>query len=79
MVIITADHETGGLVPSDSGFSFTTEEHTAANVPVFTYGQGAEIFDNKNYENTEISQTIAYFFGVTDFGDQSKFKPLQTK
>ena len=79
MVIITADHETGGLTPSGSSFSFTTEEHTGADVPVFTYGKGAEIFDNKNYENTEISQTIAYFWGVTDFGDTSSFKPLQVK
>ena len=79
MVIITADHETGGLTPSGSGFAFTTEDHTEAEVPVFTYGQGSEIFDNKNYENTEISQTIAYFWGITDFGDTTTFKPLQIK
>ena len=79
MVIITADHETGGLTPNGSGFSFTTEDHTGAEVPVFAYGEGSEIFNNKNYENTEISQTIAYFWGITDFGDTASFKPLQIK
>lgn len=55
LVIVTADHETGGLVcafddhtlttagvmPSDL-CSFSTGSHTAANVPVFAVGFGAE-------------------------------------
>jgi len=65
LVIVTADHETGGFAlgtGSSNGYdpdysvispSFATTNHTAALVPVFAYGPGAEIFMGV-YENTEI-------------------------
>jgi len=49
LIIVTADHETGGLkVISENGVgktptvSWSTEEHTAANVPIYAWGYGAE-------------------------------------
>lgn len=70
-LIITADHETGGLqTQSDGLFGFTTGNHTAADVPVFAYGQGAEAFDNYNEENNEIPKVIAALWGVHDFAAQ---------
>lgn len=60
LVIVTADHETGGLAISDgnmeTGFirgSFTTNKHTGVMVPVFAFGPGAEKFSGM-YDNTEI-------------------------
>ena len=65
MVIITADHETGGLQITDEGeCTYSTDEHTSTNVPVFAYGAYAEVFDGKTVENVQIPKTIAALFGV---------------
>ena len=65
MVIITADHETGGLHLDENGnFKLVSEDHTAANVPVFAYGAHAEVFNGKTIENVQIAKTIAAMFGV---------------
>lgn len=59
LVIVTADHETGGmgLNQGASGTkiqaAFATNGHTASMVPVFAFGPGAELFRGI-YENTEI-------------------------
>lgn len=59
LVIVTADHETGGYAINmgstmDSIVSgFTTDYHTACLIPVFAYGPGSEIFGGI-YENTAI-------------------------
>ena len=65
MVIITADHETGGLHLDEKGeFQFVSEDHTSANVPVFAYGARADVFDGKTIENVQIPKTIAALFDV---------------
>ena len=38
-------------------------------VPIFAYGYGAERFNGKTIVNAQIPKTIAYFWGVEDFGD----------
>lgn len=60
LVVITADHETGGMALTGGDLStgdvkgtFATTGHTAVMVPVFAYGAGAEEFAGI-YENTEI-------------------------
>jgi len=59
LVIVTADHECGGMavLPGEEGEEvqavFTTNGHTAALVPVFAYGPSAALFSGV-YENTEI-------------------------
>lgn len=69
-LLITADHETGGLMPDKSlGFAFQYEGHTPADVPIFAYGQGAEVFRDYNEENNEVPKVIAALWGVSDFGD----------
>lgn len=70
VVIITADHETGGLLPGTDGkLAYTTENHTDADVPVFAYGNGTEFFNDKIVENTEIAKFFASLMGVDNFGD----------
>jgi len=59
LVIVTADHETGGLAINpgskmgDLITEFTTEHHTGTLIPVFAYGPGSELFQGI-YENTHI-------------------------
>jgi alkaline phosphatase len=60
LVIITADHETGGMSVHDADPAkgevegrFTTGSHSSLMVPVFAYGPGADQFIGI-YENTEI-------------------------
>lgn len=59
LVIVTADHETGGysIIPGSKMDSlvtgFTTDYHTADLIPVFAYGPGARAFSGI-YENTAI-------------------------
>ena len=64
LVIVTADHETGGFAVQEGDFdtgevkgSFVTEDHTGVMVPVFAYGPGAEQFAGI-YENTAIFEKI---------------------
>jgi len=59
LVIVTADHETGGLAlaqgdqPQELQIKFTTTQHTATLVPVLAFGPGAENFGGV-YDNTDI-------------------------
>ncbi len=73
LVIVTADHETGGFTlastpkKTEKGKSysdykeitgtFSTKGHSATLIPVFAYGPGAEAFSGV-YENTEIFHKI---------------------
>ncbi|SFT59935.1 alkaline phosphatase [Chryseobacterium formosense] len=64
LVVITADHETGGFsIPhgdmktSTIEGDFTTDDHSATLIPVFSYGSGSENFTGV-YENNEIFHKI---------------------
>lgn len=64
LVVVTADHETGGLVLLDGDEQsgrimgvYTTDDHTPAMLPVFAYGPGADRFCD-TYLNTEIARRI---------------------
>jgi alkaline phosphatase len=64
LVIVTADHETGGLTLLDGDYTkgyvsgqFLTNDHTAIPVPVFAYGPQSDIFRGV-YENTELFNSI---------------------
>lgn len=62
LVVITADHETGGMsvfraVDGSVETSFSTDGHTSVMVPVFAYGAGASLFSGV-YENTEVFHKI---------------------
>lgn len=69
LVIVTADHETGGLalVKSESGApydaGFNTTGHSATFVPLFAYGTGAQNF-SRVMENTDLPKEIAKLMGV---------------
>lgn len=68
LVVITADHETGGFaIQSESELNnlvtaFTSDYHTADLIPVFAYGPGAGAF-NGIYENTAIYNKMRAAYG----------------
>lgn len=69
LVIITADHETGGFSINDGIMKdsvvrgkFTTDYHTCTMVPVFAFGPGSERFSGM-YDNTDIYTKILESFG----------------
>ena len=76
-VLITADHETGMLLPDENGkLQYNDDDHSAANVLIFAYGQSAKLFDGVTIENIQIAHTIASLMGEDNFGDQSQYKSL---
>jgi alkaline phosphatase len=68
LVIVTGDHECGGLALVSSGnkkdfkATFSTRLHTAMNVPVYAYGPQAEIFLGL-YDNTDIYKKMLQALG----------------
>jgi len=69
LIIVTADHETGGMAIAGgdlkSGMvkgAYTTGGHSAIMVPIFSYGPGAENFTGI-MENTDIAKNIIKLFG----------------
>lgn len=69
LVIITADHETGGVTIVDGDrethrvmLNFSTKNHTAVMVPVYAFGPGAEKFSGI-YDNTDIFKKILSSYG----------------
>ncbi len=68
LVLVTGDHESGG-VSLNSGskinnlkISFSTNGHTAELVPIFAYGPGAETFRGM-YDNTDIYRKVRDVMG----------------
>jgi alkaline phosphatase len=66
LVVITADHETGGLSLTGGNMntgkvvgSYSVKDHTAIMVPVFAYGPGAENFTGI-MENTEVHDRMKH-------------------
>jgi alkaline phosphatase len=74
LVIVTADHETGGLSLSASTVfgqgdyghitpSFSTGNHSAALIPVFAYGPGAQYFMGI-YQNNDLFSKMVEAIGL---------------
>ena len=64
LVIVTSDHETGGMIILDAdskngkvSANFATNDHTGIPVPLMAFGPGAENFQGFK-DNTEIAKII---------------------
>lgn len=71
LVIVTADHETGGITLKNGVYEYTKGSHSSANVPLLVYGcenfmENGEIMNNK-----EASRRVACVMGCDNF-------PIQT-
>ncbi|WP_276484894.1 alkaline phosphatase [Paraflavitalea pollutisoli] len=74
LVIVTADHETGGVSLMAGDYTagriaaqFATDDHTAIPVPVFAYGPQSNLFQGV-YENTAIFGKILQALGIPPAG-----------
>lgn len=72
LVIVTADHETGGLTLGQAGNRFepkvqwASTKHSALPVPIFAIGPGSKQFEGM-IDNTEIPKKIAKLLGFAPF------------
>jgi len=71
LVIVTADHETGGmsitkgnLGTGNLSLNFATTDHTGVPVPLYAFGPGAVKFTGI-YENTEILPKVLELYGIS--------------
>jgi alkaline phosphatase len=71
LIVVTADHETGGLVLSGGNIAnhqveakFAGKDHSAVMVPIFSFGPGAEKFSGI-HENTFFFNEFMKLLGLT--------------
>ncbi|NNF34185.1 MAG: alkaline phosphatase [Saprospiraceae bacterium] len=70
LLLITADHATGGLSIIDGSehenmkLDFSTNGHTGTMVPIFAYGPGADLFRGV-MDNTDIYKKMAMLLNLT--------------
>ena len=81
LVVVTADHETGGLtLPDPQGkytnvvFDYSTGSHTCLPVLVYAYGPGAEQFTGW-MQNNELKAKIMYACGMENISDSIPKEP----
>lgn len=72
LVVVTADHETGGMMILNGNIEdkmvetmFTTGGHTGIMIPVFAYGPGAELFTGF-YDNTGFKAKFMQALGISE-------------
>lgn len=76
LVVVTADHETGGLTIVNGNrtfdlhdhqvdYAWTTGGHTGGMVPLFAYGTGAEYFSGV-MENTDVPKIMCRLLGLDE-------------
>jgi alkaline phosphatase len=70
LVIVTGDHETGGLSLVDGDpqlksitVQYSTNDHTPIMLPVYAYGPGAQLFTGV-YQNTQLFHSILEAAGI---------------
>jgi alkaline phosphatase len=73
LVIVTADHETGGLAITKGDIkgekltaSWASKSHTPVAVPIYSYGPGAHHFTG-TLDNTQIPIRISRLLGIKTF------------
>ncbi|MBO5421480.1 MAG: alkaline phosphatase [Clostridia bacterium] len=68
LVLVTADHETGGITyNAETGeYYYTTGSHTGVNVPVYVSATDAGFVAGKAYKNCEVSVQLARVMGFDE-------------
>ena len=68
LVVVTADHETGGIQynAEKDEYYYTTGDHTGVNVPVYVSATDAGFINGKAYKNCEVSTQLARVMGAKE-------------
>lgn len=68
LVVVTADHETGGItLNQETGeYYYTTGSHTNANVPVYVSATDAGFVNGEAYKNCEVGTQLARVMGYDE-------------
>ncbi|MCQ2462552.1 MAG: alkaline phosphatase [Clostridia bacterium] len=67
MVLVTADHETGGIIKLGGKYVYTSTWHTDQNVPLLVYGCDDFIKNGEAIENCEVGRRTACVMGENNF------------
>jgi len=68
-LIVTADHETGGITMQDGAYAFTATSHTNTDVPVYAIGAGTDkLVGSGKIDNLDIARFIAAAYGAESWG-----------
>lgn len=67
LVIVTADHETGGITLKDGVYEYTKTSHSSANVPLRVYGCDNFMENGEVMQNREASRRVACVMGEKNF------------
>ena len=63
LVLVTADHETGGITLIDGKYEYTSGGHTKANVPVYVNRTDAGFENGGTWKNREIGAQLGRILG----------------
>ncbi len=68
LVVVTADHETGGITYNEETgeYYYTSGSHTGVNVPVFVSATDAGFVTGEAYKNCDVSLQVAKVMGCDD-------------
>ena len=65
-IIVAADHETGNLTNTGGTFRYNSLIHSNADVDIFVYGDGGEIFHNQTVWNNEVGKYLGRLIGASE-------------
>ena len=67
IVLVTADHETGGITLNNGVYEYTSTNHTGANVPLLVYGCDDFMKNGASIKNREVARRVACAMGEEKF------------
>ena len=67
LIVITADHETGGITLQDGEYVYTRTSHSGVDVPLLVYGCDNFIENGQAIKNKEVARRVACVMGETNF------------
>ncbi len=68
LVVVTADHETGGITYNEATgeYYYTDDSHTGVNVPVYVSATDAGFVTDEAYKNCDVSLQVAKVMGCDE-------------
>lgn len=81
IVLISADHDTGGMTLKEGwenymrACNYSSVGHSASNVPVYALGYGTDILNGQIYQNAYTGRILGVLMGDSTFGD-SEHEPM---